>query len=190
MEEQNVLLEEYKTLREELMLHIKLEKQILALSGTLYFLALTFFSKLETSIDYDLCSIILILLLTPLFIIYRVEVFSIAKIASYIEKCIEPKAKGLNWTRLHIRALPTHGKKCFNWRTFEISSSAVIGIYFLVLLALSWVFPIYLKGSFLSLFPTIVMVPFSLIYIYNFLILLNYRKYRKGWESIWEERDL
>ena len=50
----DVLLEEYKTLREEILLHMKLEKQIFAISGTLYFLALTFMTGLKMDTNYDL----------------------------------------------------------------------------------------------------------------------------------------
>ncbi len=182
---QDALLEEYKTLREEILLHVLLEKQIFALSGTLYFLALTFMTGLKMDTNFDLLGIILLLLLIPLFIIYRNEVFTIGKIASYIEKCIEPNVKYLDWTRLHIRSTPKYESKFLKWTVWP--SYIGVSIYFIILFLLSWLIPIYLKGSFYSLRSLAIMGVLSLVYMHNFIILINYKKYRTAWEKVWEE---
>ena len=143
----NGLIEEYKSLREELLLHIKLERQILALSGTVFFIVFGVLNQVGTKLDHDLWGIILMALITPLFLLYRGEVFSIAKIASYIEKFIEPKVKGLEWTGTHIKARPRYGKQIFTWTSFRGNPHQTTSIYFMVLLAISWAVPWYLKGA-------------------------------------------
>lgn len=183
----DVLLEEYKTLREELLLHVKLERQILALSGTLAFLVLTFMTRIGAVHNYDLWGVTLVVLLTPVFIIYRMEVFAVAKIASYIELCIESRIPDLCWTTRHIRSHPTFGSQLWSCGVVKLDSLTAIGIYFLVLLALSWAIPIWLKGTMPSLPALLVMIPFSTVYIINFITLKQYKSYRDEWSNIWSE---
>ena len=179
------VLEEYKTLREEILLHIKLEKQVFALSGTLYFLVLSFMTSSKINVNHDYSGVILLLLITPLFVIYRTEHFTIGKIASYIEKCIESKVDGLDWTRLHSQSHLRYPSKFLKW--ILLSSNTAVSIYFIVLLLLSWLIPAYLKGSFYSRLSLTIMVLLSLVYLWNFIVSLNFRRYRAVWEETWEK---
>ncbi len=178
------MLEEYNTLREELLLHIKLERQVLALSGTVAFVAFTFCAKFATVVPYDLYGVILLLLLTPIFLVYRAESFTIAKIASYIENCIESKVDGLNWTGHNINKPARR-----SWRVLDLSSTATGAIYFLILLLLSWGLPLYLKGKYLSIPATVAMAALSAVYLVNAVLLLSYRHYRRYWDSIWHRKS-
>jgi hypothetical protein len=182
---QNASLEEYKTLREELLLHIKVINQIIVSSGALYFVALTFLSKID--VNYDLSGILLLSLLIPLFFKYRYEVFTIAKIASYIEKCIETKIDGLNWTGLHMQSLSKH-RSSFTLLTFlgGVWRNAEV-FYFLILLTLTWLLPLYLKKAFYSVGATVIMLILTAVYIYNFVVLRKYAEYRSDWDRTWDD---
>lgn len=190
--EEACLLEEYRSLREEMLLHLKLERQILALSGSLFFLILNFLrvSK-DLNIDFTLYGVILQLSLLPLYVIFRVEVLTNAKIASYIQVCIEPKISTLSWTGLNIKATPEFYKRA-GWG-IDFARHFGSNLYFLILLVLSWFIPLHLKGSFFDLYKTcdltvfIAMVILSLVYLENFFRLKSYIKKRKIWVNIWEE---
>lgn len=184
---EKALLEEYKTLREELLLHIKGTNQILISSGTLAFVALAFLIKID--VDYDVCGILLLLLLTPLFFKYRNEVFSIARIATYIEKRIEVKVEGLNWTTQYNEACATH-PSCFRFHRYlrKVSPHAEV-YYFLILLAMTWSLPVYLKKAFYSGSTIVIMSVLSAVYIYNYILLRKYRQYRSFWEQIWSGKQ-
>ena len=183
----NVLLEEYRTLREELLLHIRQERQIVVVSGTVYFAMLAFLAKFGQTLSVDLWGIAPIVFLTPLFLLYRAELFSIAKIASYIGRFIEPEAKGLRWTRANIESSSKFGNKLFGWFPFRVSPHQAIGLYFIVLLFISWVVPPYLKGQWPSWLALSIMAGLSLVYIANFVSLIRYRSHRLKWEKIWEK---
>jgi len=181
------LIEEYKALREEILLHIKFERQILAISGTVFFVALAFLTQLSVELDRDLWGVILIGLMTPLFLLYRVEVMTIAKISSYIQKFIESKVEDLEWTGAHIEAIPKFGRGLFHWWLLDIGASRVIGFYFLILLSIAWALPWYLDGERPSWFALGIMLALSVLYIANFISLLFYRSFRARWEAIWEK---
>jgi len=181
---ESTLLEEYKTLREELLLHIRVINQILISSGTLAFVALTFLIKIDVA--YDVCGIVLLLLLIPLFFKYRDEVFSIARIATYIEKRIEQRVEGLNWTTQYNRACAAQ-PSCFRFHRYLTRTLPHAEVcYFMILLVMTWLLPIYLNESFYSWSTTLIMGLLSAIYVYNYLILRKYRKYRQTWEKTWE----
>ncbi len=184
---ESILMEEYKTLREELLLHIRVINQILISSGTLAFVALTFLIKMD--VDYDVCGIVLLLLLIPLFFKYRDEVFYIARIASYIEKRIEQRLDELNWTTQYNRACATH-PSCFRFHRYLTGVLPHAEVcYFMILLAMTWLLPVYLNESFYSPSTILIMGVLSAIYIYNYFILRQYRKYRLNWENIWERAE-
>lgn len=98
------VLEEYRALREEILLHLRLRRQVVALSGSLFFVVLGFLAQSKDLVAYDLWGILCLLILLPLIMIYRYEVFAIARIASYIERFIEPRVEGLTWTRANVEA--------------------------------------------------------------------------------------
>lgn len=178
------IIEEYKTLREEVLLHIRMERQILALSGTVFFVVVAFLSK--AGVSPSLWGVLLMALITPIFLLYREEVCAIAKIASYIHYCIEPRVEGLEWAHAHIDAIPKYGKDIFIRPSLELSPSRVIGAYFLVLLAVSWALP-FIKDSHMSPGLAVVMSVLSAVYLINFVCLLRYRQYREKWDTIWQK---
>lgn len=184
---QEALLEEYKTLREELLLHIKGINQILISSGTLAFVALTFLIKI--GVNYDVCGIVLLLLLLPLFFKYRNEVFSIARIVTYLEKRIEARVEGLNWTTQYNEACAKY-RSCFRFHRClrKVSPHAEV-YYFMVLLVMTWLLPVYLKKAFYSGSTTVIMAILSVVYIYNYILLRKYREYRSVWEQIWSGKQ-
>lgn len=178
-------LEEYKSLREEVLLHIKLERQILALAGTIFFLALTFLAKALPESHADIWSIVIMILLTPLFALYRAELFAIAKIASYIEEFIEPQVEGLKWTGTHIQGLKRFDKAGPRVR-FKISSHEAASIYFVVLLVVAWSLP-WVFDACTPSWPTISgMAILSFIYILNLASLLRYGSHRERWQNVWK----
>ena len=178
-------LEEYKSLREEVLLHIKLERQILALTGTVFFLALTFAAKFLPESHADIWSIVIMILLTPLFALYRAELFAIAKIASYIEEFIEPNVKGLRWTGTHIQGVKRFDKASPR-APFKISSHQAAGIYFVVLLVVAWALPWVFDGCTPSWTSLGAMAILSFIYILNLASLLRYGSHRERWQNVWK----
>ncbi len=176
----NALIEEYKTLRDEIITHIKLKRQMVGLSGTVVVIAITFCEKTAASISYDLLGVLLLILLVPIFLVYRAECFSIAKIASYIEKRIESKVEGLNWAGANINRPSRRGL-----RIFDIRSSTTEAMYFLMLLMVSWGVPCYLKKSSLSTVAIIIMSMFSCVYLFNAFLVFKYYSYRKDCDDMW-----
>lgn len=181
----NGLLEEYRTLREEILLHIRLERQILALSGTVFFVGLAFLDQARSSLAPDLWGVLLIGLLTPLFLLYRAELFAIAKIAAYVQICIEPKVEGLEWTGAHIKAMPIHGVHEFPRPGFEVPPHRAIAAYFVALFGTAWSVP-FLLGEPPSWTVLGVMSILSIISFANLVSLFRFRSYRARWEKVWQ----
>jgi len=182
----NAILEEYRTLREELLLNITLERQILTISSTIYFAILAFLCKFGNNISVGMWSIILLLVITPHFLLYRAVLFKIGNIASYIEKFIESEVKELRWTQAYIEAIPKFGKRVFGKWSFNLSKHQVIGIYYLIFLFISCFVPPYFTGKIFSPSAMCIIGILSLINIVNFIMLMRYRSFRQKWEKIWD----
>ena len=122
------IIEEYKTLREELMLHMKLQRQALAFSGTAFFAILALLAKTDRSIDPEILGIGLLSIITPMFMLFLSESYRIAEIATYIEARIEPKVTGLEWTRLNAANKPgsahRYGSSSFSSSAFTLPHAA------------------------------------------------------------------
>lgn len=184
------VLEEYRTLREELLLHMKWGRQIVAASGPLFFIAVGGFLQFESSEATVVLGLVLLLVLVPLFLIYRAEVFSIARIASYIEKCIEPSVDGLRWTRANAASRIEHPKsKVRKFASRVMAPPTLRGgviLYFAIMVALAWWLPVHLLGHWYPGIVTVAMAALTAIFLWNCVLLALYRIRRRAWEEAWK----
>jgi hypothetical protein len=177
----NLLIEEYKTLRSELLLHMKQSQQVLAWSGTIAVATVGLCLKAVDIIPKEYSGLILLAIITPITLVYKHECFVIGKIASYIQHRIEPVLVDLNWTTDNFLKPNPSGLRILDFRSSSIGS-----IYFSVLLAGSWIFPWSLTGKLPNTTSIIIMSIFSVIYAINVITLFCYKHYRNGWDKIWE----
>ncbi len=185
------LIDEYRTLREELMLHMKQEWQVIGASATLAFVVVGVFAKIDDPVAYQLSGLALQMLLAPLSMIYTHESFAIAKIASFLQKNVERELTGLSWTTQHIVALSRFAEreKEHSWheRVSNVPIRLAVILYFSLLLVLSWALPFYLAEGILPLSIALAMCVPTVMVIFNLLKLKAYNEHRSEWDSIWEE---
>ena len=179
------MLEEYRTLREELLMHLKQSHQVLFWSGSIVAATLGIFFRSSSSIPPDYAGLALLTILTPIVMVYRHESFIVGKIASYIQHRIESKTDGLNWTKANFNKL-----KNSYYGNFELHSTSIGSVYFAVLFALAWVLILaYFSketGFIIISFSTIL----SFIFLLNIGLLIRYKPYRRNWDLTWEESEL
>lgn len=185
---ENYSIEEYKTLREEILLRVRLQFQAVIFSGTAFFLALTFLSRMEPyKFNVEYWGLMLLLMINPFYLMYRMHVFAIAKIASYIEKCIEPDHDGLNWTGSHILSSSINNYENLSFLDKFNVSINIISMYFFTMTLISWVLPWKLNSGAPSIWVLAAMGFLTLIIIGNYISLRNYKTHRKAWMDIWEK---
>ncbi|MEM7456984.1 MAG: hypothetical protein AAF456_21755, partial [Planctomycetota bacterium] len=170
------ILEEYKTLREELMLHVRLERQIVGLSSTLIFVVLGVFANLDNPALNQLCGLTLLMLLAPITLLYTHETFAIAKIASYIQQHIESRVPNLSWTTKHIEGLnrfaTSQDRHPWYRRVPHLSVRICVLLYFSTLTVLAWSLPFYFEASFYPVRVWVAMAIPTAIIAFSLLQLL------------------
>lgn len=170
----NYSLEEYRTLREELLLHLKMSIQVLIWAGAAVAAVLGILAKMESEAANSLfvlenwIGLLLLAVVTPFVIVYRQERFTIARIATYIEVRFEKNIPDLCWTTKNAE---------YKKEKFGSGSKGASAVYFLTLISLSFAIP-FLNGTFdlAILMNQIIAALMSVVALFN--IGLIYTLYR------------
>ncbi len=187
-----VLLEEYRTLREELLLHYRLSRQAIVWMSTAFVALVGLFLKFEPPVSWKLASSVHTLLLIPFLSLYQHERTKIIRIASYLEVCIEPHSEELNWSGRYVRSKKVMQVKGLK-RQIRMCLQTLLGveILFFIFGFLSVLIPWIALGS-----PTsgglrrvdwqlVVMVGLNLYYVYRLVWFFTWPQRREKVVERW-----
>lgn len=178
----DIILEEYKTLREELLLHSAQKRQVIIWLTTAYIALTGVILKYGEFLNCDIASTILLLLLIPFISLYQDESDCIGSIASYIENYIEMKLPDLKWTKSNVESL--------DLPIYKLFLDSIIGkksIFYLFGI-LSWLLPYFVfENRCYRFIPTTILIILTIIYLSKILRFLTWRDRRKKETERWQK---